>query len=67
MITIQRKVHFQSGRHTRKELREGDTPPSSAAGRVPRISRLMVLAIRLDQLIRDASSPTRRNSPAWDT
>lgn len=53
MITIERKVHFQSGRHTRKELREGDAPPSPSAGRVPRVSRLMALAIRLDQLIRE--------------
>lgn len=53
MITIERKVHFQSGRHTRKELREGDPALSPAAGRVPRVSRLMALAIRLDQLIRD--------------
>jgi hypothetical protein len=53
MITIERKVHFQSGRHSRKELREGDATPSPPAGRVPRLSRLMALAIRLDQLIHD--------------
>jgi hypothetical protein len=53
MITIERKVHFQSGRHTRKELQEGEATPPVAAGRVPRVSRLMALAIRLDQLIRD--------------
>ena len=46
MITIERKVHFQSGRHTRKELQEGDVPPSAPAGRIPRVSRLMALAIR---------------------
>ena len=53
MITIERKVHFQSGRRTRKELREGEATPPTPAGRVPRVSRLMALAIRLDQLIRD--------------
>lgn len=57
MITIERKIHFQSGRHTRKQLCEGDDPtptsPTSPAGRVPRVSRLMALAIRLDRLIRD--------------
>lgn len=53
MITIKRKVHFQSGQHTRKELREGDALLSPPTGRVPRVSRLMALAIRLDQLIRD--------------
>lgn len=54
MITIERKVHFQQGRRGRKELREGDDPtPAMPVGRVPRVSRLMALAIRLDQLIRD--------------
>jgi hypothetical protein len=52
MITIQRKVHFQHGRRGRKELREGATA-SAACGRVPRVSRLMALAVRFDQLIRD--------------
>jgi len=53
MIRIERKVHFQNGRRTRKELREGEATPGAPAGRVPRVSRLMALAIRLDQLIRD--------------
>lgn len=53
MITIERKVHFQSGRRTRKELCEGEATPFAPAGRVPRVSRLMALAVRLDQLIRD--------------
>jgi hypothetical protein len=53
MITIKRKVHFGQGRRTRKELREGGRPPATLVGRVPRVSRLMALAIRFDQLIRD--------------
>lgn len=53
MITIQRKVHFGQGRRTRKELRHGDAGPAAPDGRVPRVSRLMALAIRLDGLIRD--------------
>ena len=53
MITIGRKVHFQTGRRTRKELREGEATPASPPGRVPRVSRVMALAIRLEQLIRD--------------
>jgi hypothetical protein len=53
MIRIERKVHFQQGRRTRKELHEGEATPSAPAGRVPRVSRLMALAIQLDQLIRD--------------
>ena len=53
MITIERKVHFQQGRRTRRELQEGEAKSSVAGGRVPRVSRLMALAIRLDQLFRD--------------
>lgn len=53
MITIERKVHFRQGRRTRKELQNGEATPSATAGRMPRVSRLMALAIRFDQLIRD--------------
>jgi hypothetical protein len=53
MIEIKRKVHFRQGHHTRKEMGLGEAPPEAPAGRVPRVSRLMALAIRLDQLIRD--------------
>jgi hypothetical protein len=53
MITIQRKVHFQHGRRGRKQLREGEAASATSGGRVPRVSRLMALAIRFDQLIRD--------------
>jgi hypothetical protein len=53
MITIQRKVHFRQGRRGRKELKQGEAIGAKAGGRVPRVSRLMALAIRFDQLIRD--------------
>ena len=55
MITIQRKVHFQNSRRGQKQLREGEPAPATSGGRVPRVSRLMALAIRFDQLIRDAA------------
>ena len=46
--TIHRRIHFcRSGRRT--VLQEGRKPPSN--GRVPRVSRLMALAIRLEQLV----------------
>jgi hypothetical protein len=51
--TLTRKIHFRTGRRSRKELREGGTPQNVPRGKVPRISRLMALAIRFDQLIRD--------------
>ena len=53
MITMERKVHFGTGRRSRKELRQGDAPPEAPSGRVPRVTKLMALAIRLDGLIRD--------------
>lgn len=53
MITVERNVHFQCGRHARKELRKGNAARPTPVSRVPRVSRLLALAIRLDQLIRD--------------
>ena len=52
-ITIERKFHLRNGRRSRKELRNCDPSPLPTNGRVPRVSRLMALAIRFDQLIRD--------------
>lgn len=52
-IKFQTKVHFRCGRNGRKHLEAGETPTTSVEpGRVPRISRLMALAIRFDSLIR---------------
>jgi hypothetical protein len=53
MITVERKVHFGHGRRFRKELRNGDAVAATPAGRVPRVSRIMALAIRFEGLIRD--------------
>ena len=54
-LTIQRQVHFGRGRKSRKVLHEGPPPEArpTAVGRVPRISRLMALALRFDRLIKD--------------
>lgn len=53
-IKFQTKVHFRCGRSGRKHLRTGDTPAVEVEpGRVPRISRLMALAIRFDKLVRE--------------
>lgn len=51
-LTIECPVHFHRRRRGRKELRAGPEPPPAAPGRVPRVARLMALAIRFDQLIR---------------
>lgn len=51
-LKVTRKFHVARRQHGRKQLLDGvasDVP----AGRVPRIARLMALAIRCDQLISD--------------
>jgi hypothetical protein len=53
-LTIQRQVGFGRGRNSRKVIRD-DPPPESPqvlSGNVPRISRLMALAIRFNRLIK---------------
>lgn len=48
MITVHGKVRFRQNRRSRKEKRN-----AAHAGRIPRVARLMALAIRFDQMIRD--------------
>ena len=52
-LTLTGPVHFdRRGRGGRKELHAGPAPAVSP-GRVPRVARLMALAIRFARLIRD--------------
>jgi hypothetical protein len=51
--TIELPVHFQRcGRGSRKELRPGAEVASWPPGRVPRVARLMALALRFEELVR---------------
>src|SRR5207237_419084 len=51
-ITIEKQVHFSRSAKGRKGLQVGAAPPKLAeAGRVPRISRLMALALHYQQLL----------------
>jgi hypothetical protein len=52
-LTFKCDLHFQRRRHGQLELRVGKAPTLSApaAGRVPRVARLMALAIRFEDLI----------------
>jgi hypothetical protein len=51
-LTIELPVHFQcSGHGSRKELCAGAQTPAPPPGRVPRVSRLMALALRLEALV----------------
>ncbi|HEY7152496.1 MAG TPA: hypothetical protein VH575_00920 [Gemmataceae bacterium] len=52
-LTIEVPVSFQPvGRCGRKALRPAADQPSMPPGRVPRVARLMALALRLDALVR---------------
>ncbi len=52
-VTIQCSVHFKNGAHGRKKLERGQAPVPVDRSRIPRISRLMALAVRFDTLIRE--------------
>ena len=52
MITVKRKLHIQRSERGRRRISK-EAPATVKPGRVPRISRLMALAIRFDGLIRD--------------
>ena len=52
MITITQSIAFQRGRQGRRRLCEEPLPPVSCEPRLPRIAKLMALAIRFNQLIR---------------
>jgi hypothetical protein len=52
-LKVKAQVHFTQARRGRKRLRVGETPAAvdTPTGRVPRISRLMALAIRFEGLL----------------
>jgi len=53
-LTIECDVHFTRGQRTRKVIEQGPPPEPDPTpmGTIPRISRLMALAIRFDRLIK---------------
>lgn len=53
-IKLDFKVHFTTGQCGSREMHAGErtAPTAIPTGRVPRISRLMALAIRFDDLVR---------------
>jgi hypothetical protein len=55
--TVEFKVHFRNGDRGRKRLRPGarPAPPQVDGGRIPRVSKLMALAIRFETLIRQGA------------
>lgn len=54
MIKVKRKVHFVRRARGRKTIASEPRPTDQVGpGRIPRIARLMALAIRFDRLIRE--------------
>ena len=52
MTKMSVQFHVARGRESGKVIQDGQ-PKSVVSGRIPRVARLMALAIRFDQLIRD--------------
>lgn len=51
-LRVEATVHFGRGRCSENVVRPGEAPEEPRAGRVPRISRMMALAVWFDELIR---------------
>ncbi len=55
-LTITKKIHFSMANKGRREIKPGPAPVTDTPdGRVPRISRLMALAIKFDRLIAEGA------------
>jgi hypothetical protein len=53
-LMVEGSIHFErKGRGAMKEIRIGPAPSKPEPGRVPRVARLMALAIRFDALVRE--------------
>ncbi|HZZ82656.1 MAG TPA: hypothetical protein VFE62_29430 [Gemmataceae bacterium] len=54
-LTYECNVQFRRGRGNRRKMQPGQEPPkpSRESGRIPRVSRLMALAMRFEQYLHD--------------
>jgi hypothetical protein len=50
-VSIKMKVHFALGNHNHRLLRKGKPPKYSKSTRLPRITRLMALSVKYEQLL----------------
>lgn len=57
MLKVECKVHFERGCKSRKQIKEGPRQPrpegQMESGRMPRVTRLLALAIRMERLLRE--------------
>lgn len=51
-LTVTKQVHFRCARRGRKIIAEGEVEETPELGQVPRVSRLMALAIHMEDLVR---------------
>ena len=51
-LTVTKRVHFRSAGRGRKVMADGAEPKVPDLGRVPRVARLMALAIHMEELVR---------------
>jgi len=55
-LTLTKKIHFSMANKGKREIKPGPAPVTDTPdGRVPRISRLMALAIKFDRLIAEGA------------
>jgi hypothetical protein len=52
-LTVQRRFHVKKRKSGQKTMRRGEPKPEPPRARVPRVAKLMALAIRFEELIRD--------------
>lgn len=65
MIIVQRQVRFLRRRQARELVLQPKSAKSVPLGRVPRLARLMALAIRFDQLINEGMIPDLSELARW--
>jgi len=51
-LTVTKQVHFRCAKRGRKVIQEGEAAKTPDLGSVPRVSRLMALAIHMEDLVR---------------
>ncbi len=55
-LTVTKRVHLASARRGKRRIKSGPKPVQRVfSGRVPRVSRLMALAIKFDDLLRSGA------------
>jgi hypothetical protein len=54
-LTVESTIHFTRRAHSRKQIAAGPSPSPLQAGRLPRIAKVMALAIRFEGLVRNGA------------